>query len=108
MVDQEIALYPIIVSWKIWVAEIVESSFPKKLHKGKTSSGERMGGRKSSKLFFFLRFDLFIQRDTDRERQRPRQREKQAPCRGTTGSPPEPKADAQPLSHPGVPRRTWV
>ena len=46
-----------------------------------------------------------------RERQRHRQREKQAP-RGepnvglnprTPGSRPEPKADAQPLSHPGIP-----
>ena len=50
-------------------------------------------------------------RDTHRERQRHRQREKQAPCRetdvglnpGTPGSHPEPKADAQPLSHPSVP-----
>ena len=50
-------------------------------------------------------------RDTQRERQRHRQREKQAPCREpdvgldprTPGSRPEPKADAQPLSHPGVP-----
>ena len=50
-------------------------------------------------------------RDTERERQRHRQREKQAPCResdvgldpGTPGSCPEPKADAQPLSHPGLP-----
>ena len=49
--------------------------------------------------------------DTQRERQRHRQREKQAPGRepevgldpGTPGSRPEPKADAQPLSHPGVP-----
>eukprot|EP00071_Canis_lupus_P038742 XP_022272299.1 uncharacterized protein LOC102151387 isoform X3 [Canis lupus familiaris] len=46
-----------------------------------------------------------------RERQRHRQREKQAPCRGpdvglnpgTPGSRPEPKADAQLLSHPGIP-----
>ena len=46
-------------------------------------------------------------RDTERQRQR----EKQAPRRepdvgldpGTPGSRPEPKADAQPLSHPGVP-----
>ena len=46
-----------------------------------------------------------------RERQRHRQREKQAPCGepdggldpGTPGSCPEPKADAQLLSHPGVP-----
>ena len=53
-------------------------------------------------------------RDThrERERQRHRQREKQAPCRergmgldpGTLGSGPEPKADAQPLSHPGSPK----
>ena len=43
--------------------------------------------------------------------QRHRQREKQAPYRepdggldpGSPGSHPEPKADAQPLSHPGVP-----
>ena len=49
-------------------------------------------------------------RDTERERQRHRQREKQAPYRkpnvgldpGTPGSHPEPKADAQPLSHPGI------
>ena len=48
-------------------------------------------------------------RDTQRDRHR--QREKQAPCRDpdvgldprTPGSLPEPKADAQPLSHPGVP-----
>ena len=50
-------------------------------------------------------------RDTNRARQRHRQREKQAPHREpnaglyprTPGSPPEPKADTQPLSHPGVP-----
>ena len=54
---------------------------------------------------------LFM-RDTKRERQRQRQREKQAPCResnvqldpGTAGSCPEPKADVQPLSHPGIPK----
>ena len=47
----------------------------------------------------------------EKERQRHRQREKQAPCREpdvgldprTPGSHPEPKADTQPLSHPGVP-----
>ena len=46
-----------------------------------------------------------------RERQRRGQREKQTPCREpdmgldpeTLGSCPEPKTDAQPLSHPGVP-----
>ena len=50
-------------------------------------------------------------KDTQRERQRCRQREKQAPGREpnvgldprTPGSQPEPKADVQPLSHPGDP-----
>ena len=50
-------------------------------------------------------------RDAERERERHRQTEKQAPCRdpnvgldpGTPGSHPELKADAQLLSHPGVP-----
>ena len=62
---------------------------------------------------FFLfkkRFYLFIHASR-RERQRPRQKEKQAPCREpdvgldprTPGLRPEPRADAQPLSHPGVP-----
>ena len=49
-------------------------------------------------------------RDTQRERQRYRQREKQTPCREldagldprTPESYPEPKTDAQPLSHPGA------
>ena len=47
----------------------------------------------------------------DTERGRDRQGEKQAPCREPDAgldpriprSRPEPKADAQPLSHPGVP-----
>ena len=62
---------------------------------------------------FFLSFLLFLIlfiRKTRRERQRHRQREKQAPCSEpnvgldpmTPGSWPEPKADAQPLSHPGI------
>ena len=51
-----------------------------------------------------------------REKQRHRQREKQAPCQEpdtgldptgldprTPGSHPEPKTDAQPLNHPGIP-----
>ena len=50
-------------------------------------------------------------RDRERERQRHRQREKQAPCKEpdvglnprTLGSCPEPKADAQLLSHPDIP-----
>ena len=49
---------------------------------------------------------------TQRERHRHRQREKQVPCREpnveldprTPGSCPEPKTDAQPLSHPDVPK----
>ena len=49
--------------------------------------------------------------DTEKERQGHRQREKQALHKepdvglepGTQGSRPEPKADTQPLSHPGVP-----
>ena len=47
----------------------------------------------------------------DTERQRHKQREKQAPCGKpdaglnprTPGSRPEPWADAEPLSHPGIP-----
>ena len=53
---------------------------------------------------------LFM-RNTHRKRQRHRQKEKQATCGEpdagldpkTPGSHPEPKADAQPLSHPGIP-----
>ena len=60
-------------------------------------------------FFFFLRFYLFIH-ERRKERQRHRQREKQAPCGEpdaglhprTPGSHPEPKADTQPLSHPGA------
>ena len=59
---------------------------------------------------FFKDFYLYIH-ERHRDRQRHRQRGKQAPCREpdagfnprTPGSHPEPKADAQPLSHPGVP-----
>ena len=66
------------------------------------------------KFYLFLkRFYLFIHKK-HRERQRHRQRENQAPCREpdvglnprTPGSRPEPKTDAQPLSHPGVPFNT--
>ena len=54
-------------------------------------------------------------KDTERERQRDRQREKQVLCRephvgldhGTLGPRPEPKADAQSLSHPGIPTETF-
>ena len=55
-------------------------------------------------------------RDTQREKQRHKQREKQAPCRkpymgldpGTPGSHSKPKADPQPLSHPGVPHIFFI
>ena len=55
-------------------------------------------------------------RDTEKERQRHRKREKQAPCREpfveldlrTPGSRPELKADAQPLSYPGVPGIAFI
>ena len=66
----------------------------------------------SSVLFCFaFKDDIYLfMRDTQRG-QRLRQREQQAPCREpdaglnprTPGSRPEPKADAQPLSHPDVP-----
>ena len=50
------------------------------------------------------------ERETERDRERDRQREKQAPCKepnmgldpGTPGSYPGLKADAKPLSHPGI------
>ena len=55
-------------------------------------------------------------RERERGRQRHRQREKQAQCREpdagldprTVGSCPEPKADAPPLSHPGVPHTLFL
>ena len=54
---------------------------------------------------------IVTERQRERKRQRHRQREKQAPCKeldvgldpGTPGSRPGPKADAQPLSHLGIP-----
>ena len=62
--------------------------------------------------YFFKDFIYLFMRDMERERQRHRQREKQALCREpdlglnprTPGSRPEPKADAQQLSHPCVPQ----
>ena len=57
-------------------------------------------------------------RDTEGEKQRHRQREKQDPCRepdvgldldpGPWGSRPGPKAEAQPLSHPGIPDKKYL
>ena len=63
------------------------------------------------RLGFFFKILLIYSWETHRERQRPRQREKQAPLREpnteldprTPGSWPEPKGDAQPLSHSGAP-----
>ena len=56
------------------------------------------------------------ERERERERERHRQREKQAPCGDpdaglhpwTVPSRPQPKADAQPLSHPVVPNRVFT
>ena len=67
------------------------------------------------KIFFvclFVKILLIYSRETQRERQRHREREKQAPREKpdteldprTPGLRPEPKADAQPLSHPGAPK----
>ena len=62
----------------------------------------------TSFFFFFFRFYFIHKRHTETDRDR--QREKQAPYGEpdvglhprTLGSRPEPKADAQPLSHPGT------
>ena len=70
-------------------------------------------GRSRRNTFFKKDFIYLFGRDTERERQRHRQREKQAPCGDpevglnprTPESRPEPKADAQALSHLCVPRR---
>ena len=69
-------------------------------------------GKTVAVLFLFLKVYLFIH-ERHRERQIHRQREEQAPCRkpdvgldpGTPGSHPGLKADVQPLSHPGVPKK---
>ena len=63
-------------------------------------------------FLFILKILLVYSQETQRETQRHRQRDKQAPYEEpdvgldpkTPGSQPEPKADAQPLSHPGAPR----
>ena len=58
---------------------------------------------------FFKDFVYLFKRHTERERQRLRQREKQVsreePDVDSIPGLPEPKADAQPLSHPGVPSK---
>ena len=67
--------------------------------------------------FFFIKdFIYLFMRDRERERPKRRQREKQPPCRepdagldpNTPGSCPGPKADAQPLSHPGTPQGLFL
>ena len=71
--------------------------------------GER-GMLKISLLKHFFFFKILFTHERHRERER--QREKQAPRRepdvgldpGTPGSCPELKADAQPLSHPSIPK----
>ena len=62
-------------------------------------------------LFIFFKILFIYSRGTQKERQRHRQKEKQAPLREpnvglnprTQESQPEPKADAQPTSHPDAP-----
>ena len=62
-------------------------------------------------IYFLKDFIYLFMRDTERERLRHMQREKQAPSwepdvgldLGSPGSCPELKADAQPLSHLGIP-----
>ena len=73
----------------------------------------RVGG-----FHFFLRFCLFM-RDTERERERGRDTGRgrsrphaESPMQGVdpgnSGSRPEPKADTQRLSHPGVPKERFI
>ena len=69
-----------------------------------------MGGGESERenIYIFKYFIYLFMRDREKEAET---QGKQAPCRepdvglnpGTPGSHPEPKANAQPLSHPGVP-----
>ena len=77
-------------------------------------TSEAMTCFSSDRNYIFLfkkKFMYFCMRDTERERQRHRQREKQAPCGEpdaglnprTLGSRPKPEADAQSLSHSGIP-----
>ena len=65
---------------------------------------------------FIYLFISHAHTNTNTQREREGQREREAPCREpnvglnprTPGSLPEPKADAQPLSHPGVPNKFFV
>ena len=81
------------------------------------NSGQGIRNTQSDGPFYFISLYIFkdliylFMRDPERERQRYKQRDNQAACREpdvgldprTQGSCPEPKADAQPLSHPGIP-----
>ena len=68
----------------------------------------------SFNFILFKKYLFIYSWETDRERQRHREREKQAPCEESDvghdpripGSWTEPKADTQPLSHPGAPHST--
>ena len=67
-------------------------------------------------LSIFFKILFICSQETHRERQRHRQKDMQAPFSKpdvgldprTLGPRPEPKADVQPLSHPGVPPLTLV
>ena len=73
---------------------------------------ENLSSLQLDSIFSFFKILLICSSEPHRKRQRHRQREKQAPYRDpdsgldprTPGSRPEPKADAQPLTHPGAPR----
>ena len=72
--------------------------------------GEKLCNFLKDFIYLFMR-DTEREAKTGRERSRDRQREKQASCMEpdvgrdprTPGSRPGPKADTEPLSHPGVP-----
>ena len=63
-------------------------------------------------VLLLLFFEILFIYSWETQRKRHRQREKQVPCEDpysgldprTPGSPPQPKADAQSLSHPGAPK----
>ena len=56
-------------------------------------------------LFFFKDFIYLFMRDTETQVEAPRKELDAGLDPGPPGSHPETKADAQPLSHPGVPNK---
>ena len=66
-------------------------------------------------LLYYILFIYEKRRERETEKQRHRRREKQAPFKepnlgldpGTPGSRPRLKADARPLSHPGIPNASF-